>query len=103
MWSTFTPAYNSMRDLFYNAMYLNIVDFDRNFHNVYESGQYAGKTYGERNIYRAIPGLRNLMDFNNVKSTHKLVTKNRPYPFWMMNNLFKTKKVEKTEPTEFSF
>ena len=102
LWSTLTPASGSMEAL-YNATFGNVFNYKYNFNKVYESGPYAGKTYGARNIYRAIPGLKNLMDFNNVRSTHKLVTKNRPYPFWMMNNLFRKKKVENEEPTEFQF
>lgn len=86
--STFTPMWNSMKDLFWVAGYQNFANLGYNFNNVYDSGQYEGFRYFTRNIIRATPGLRNIMEFNNVYSTHKNVQKNRPFVFKTMHGLF---------------
>lgn len=61
------------------------------------SGSYAGMTDTQRNIIRAVPGLRNLMDFTNVSPALNMARKNRTPLFWELNNLFKpeTKKPER--------
>lgn len=89
--STFTPMWNSMKDLFWVAGYQNIANFGYNISNVYDSGQYEGFRYFTRNIMRATPGVRNIMEFNNVYSTHKNVSKHRPFAFKKMHGLFEKK------------
>ena len=88
MWSTLTPMASSAKDLFNAAIYQNIANLRYNFGNIYDSGAYAGLPYGARNIIRATPGLRNIMDFNNVYDTHKSVSKHRPYVFKKLHGLF---------------
>ena len=101
IWSTITPASSGFSSL-YNATFGNLFNLDYNFSKTYKSGSYEGMHYGTRNIIRAIPGLRNLMDFGNVYKTHSMVTKNRPDVFWAANDLFRKKPKKQTE-SDFDF
>ena len=101
IWSTITPASSGFSSL-YNATFGNLFNLDYNFSKTYKSGSYEGMHYGTRNIIRAIPGLRNLMDCGNVYKTHSMVTKNRPDVFWAANDLFRKKPKKQTE-SDFDF